>query len=81
MVTRPWTYFDHSNAAITLAIAGSREHVVMSRQLTYGHFGVVVDEPVHPTHAWVTASTKTRSKNPSAHVTRLPSTTSAASPG
>ena len=36
-----WTYFDHSNAAITLAIAGSQEHVVMSRQLTYGHFGVV----------------------------------------
>ena len=36
-----WTYFDRSNAAITLAIAGSQEHVVMSRQLTYGHFGVV----------------------------------------
>ena len=36
-----WTYFDRSNAAITSAIAGSKEHVVVSRQLTYGHFGVV----------------------------------------
>jgi low temperature requirement protein LtrA len=36
-----WTYFDHANAAITRALAGAREHVVMSRHLAYGHFGIV----------------------------------------
>ncbi|MEP6648341.1 MAG: low temperature requirement protein A [Lapillicoccus sp.] len=36
-----WTYFDHSNAAITSALEGAREHVVISRHLAYGHFGVV----------------------------------------
>lgn len=36
-----WTYFDHANAAITAALAGVREHVVLSRHLAYGHFGIV----------------------------------------
>ena len=36
-----WTYFDHANAAITVALQGAREHVAMSRHLAYGHFGVV----------------------------------------
>jgi low temperature requirement protein LtrA len=36
-----WTYFDHANAAITRALAGAPEHVVMSRHLAYGHFGIV----------------------------------------
>jgi low temperature requirement protein LtrA len=36
-----WTYFDHANAAITVALSGVREHVVMSRHLAYGHFGIV----------------------------------------
>ena len=36
-----WTYFDHANAAITSALSGAREHVVMSRHLAYGHFGIV----------------------------------------
>ena len=36
-----WTYFDHANAAITAALSGAREHVVLSRHLAYGHFGVV----------------------------------------
>jgi low temperature requirement protein LtrA len=34
-------YFDHSNAAITSALQGSQEHVVLARHLAYGHFGVV----------------------------------------
>ena len=36
-----WTYFDHANAAITQALSGAREHVVMSRHLAYGHFGII----------------------------------------
>lgn len=36
-----WTYFDHSNAAITVALHGSRKHIVVSRHVTYGHFGVI----------------------------------------
>jgi low temperature requirement protein LtrA len=36
-----WTYFDHANAAITLALQAAREHVVMSRHLAYGHFGII----------------------------------------
>jgi low temperature requirement protein LtrA len=36
-----WTYFDHANAAITAALAGVREHVVLSRHLAYGHFGII----------------------------------------
>jgi len=36
-----WTYFDHSNAAITHALAGVREHVVFSRHLAYGHLGII----------------------------------------
>jgi low temperature requirement protein LtrA len=36
-----WTYFDHSSAAITSALQGSRQHIVLSRHLAYGHFGVV----------------------------------------
>ena len=36
-----WTYFDHANAAITQALSGVREHVVMSRHLAYGHFGII----------------------------------------
>jgi low temperature requirement protein LtrA len=36
-----WTYFDHASAAITAALSGAREHVVLSRHLAYGHFGVV----------------------------------------
>jgi low temperature requirement protein LtrA len=36
-----WTYFDHANAAISAALAGVREHVVLSRHLAYGHFGII----------------------------------------
>ena len=36
-----WTYFDHSNAAITTALAGSRKHIVVARHVAYGHFGVI----------------------------------------
>ncbi len=36
-----WTYFDRANAAITAALAGFREHVVLSRHLAYGHFGII----------------------------------------
>jgi low temperature requirement protein LtrA len=36
-----WAYFDHANAAITEAISGAREHVVISRHLAYGHFGII----------------------------------------
>ena len=36
-----WTYFDHANAAIVVALAGAPEHIVMSRHLAYGHFGVI----------------------------------------
>jgi low temperature requirement protein LtrA len=36
-----WTYFDRANAAITSAISSHREHVVVSRHLAYGHFGIV----------------------------------------
>jgi low temperature requirement protein LtrA len=36
-----WTYFDHANAAITQALSGAHEHVVMSRHLAYGHFGII----------------------------------------
>jgi low temperature requirement protein LtrA len=36
-----WAYFDQANAAITNALGGRREHVVVSRHLAYGHFGIV----------------------------------------
>jgi low temperature requirement protein LtrA len=36
-----WTYFDQANAAITSALEARREHVVVSRHLAYGHFGIV----------------------------------------
>ncbi len=36
-----WTYFDRANAAITTALAGSRKHIVVSRHVAYGHFGVI----------------------------------------
>ena len=36
-----WTYFNRANAAITEALAGAREHVVLSRHLAYGHFGII----------------------------------------
>ena len=36
-----WTYFNRANAAITEALAGASEHVVLSRHLAYGHFGII----------------------------------------
>ncbi|HEU5000236.1 MAG TPA: low temperature requirement protein A [Lapillicoccus sp.] len=36
-----WAYFDRANAAITSALEQRREHVVVSRHLAYGHFGIV----------------------------------------
>lgn len=36
-----WMYFNRAAAAITLALQGAHEHVVMSRHLAYGHFGII----------------------------------------
>ena len=36
-----WTYFDHATRPSRWRSRAAPEHVVMSRHLAYGHFGVV----------------------------------------